>query len=460
MASLVNIIDTLKEGDDWIADVNVQDFTVYGYKVGMGGLAAEIHDLIIDATITRTIDGAPTLSITIVDPERVLYRNNFLSYSITMVLGQFAYELAQIKKSGDQFTLVFEEVVVAEMRRRDIARKVAANTMSRVEFGYLLLSELPPVDFVTPGIDLAVTHGELARGKDTPSASTKKENTWTALNRIFGEVRWRFWVDGGRVFAAPDNYLIGLPSAASLLEHQGGVDDIDYDLDSGKKVQKATVSVVSKRWALPIGARVEIGGTGPDNGDWIVSEFRRSLYSKMATVSLVRPTQPLPEPPAQPNGAEAVGFDAGVSIIDQTVAAAKALAGQAGTVEAVIQFALSKEGGPYVWGGVGPIGYDCSGLVQAAFQVVGVNLPRVSNDQYQYCEDRGGAISVDEAAVTRGAILERSPWVRGDSGHIAISLGTGNETIEAMGSAYGIRRGTIHGRTFNHGARVPGVVYG
>jgi cell wall-associated NlpC family hydrolase len=40
--------------------------------------------------------------------------------------------------------------------------------------------------------------------------------------------------------------------------------------------------------------------------------------------------------------------------------------------------AVTKKGLPYIWGGTGPRGYDCSGIVQWAFKQVGINLPRTS----------------------------------------------------------------------------------
>jgi cell wall-associated NlpC family hydrolase len=47
-----------------------------------------------------------------------------------------------------------------------------------------------------------------------------------------------------------------------------------------------------------------------------------------------------------------------------------------------LTFALAQLGVPYVWGGVGPAGYDCSGLVQAAYRAAGLSLPRTAQEQY------------------------------------------------------------------------------
>jgi len=48
-----------------------------------------------------------------------------------------------------------------------------------------------------------------------------------------------------------------------------------------------------------------------------------------------------------------------------------------------VEWALAQIGTPYVWGGESPgVGFDCSGLVQAAYRAAGVSLPRVAQDQY------------------------------------------------------------------------------
>ena len=48
------------------------------------------------------------------------------------------------------------------------------------------------------------------------------------------------------------------------------------------------------------------------------------------------------------------------------------------SVGKILAFARAQLGKPYVWGGTGPHGFDCSGLIQQAFRVAKVHLPRGS----------------------------------------------------------------------------------
>ncbi|AUG78372.1 hypothetical protein CFP65_3582 [Kitasatospora sp. MMS16-BH015] len=102
-----------------------------------------------------------------------------------------------------------------------------------------------------------------------------------------------------------------------------------------------------------------------------------------------------------------------------------------------VDFALAQLGKPYVWGGNGPSGYDCSGLVQQAFRRAGVSLPRVADDQYAATTP----ISADD--LRSGDLLFWSSNGR-SSGihHVAIYLG-GNRYVEAPRPGRNVRVSTL-----------------
>lgn len=89
-------------------------------------------------------------------------------------------------------------------------------------------------------------------------------------------------------------------------------------------------------------------------------------------------------------------------------------------VEAAVSYALAQVGKPYVWGGNGPNGFDCSGLVQQAFRRAGVATPRVADDQYR------ASTPISAGQLRRGDLVF---WTDNDrvSGihHVAIYLGDG-----------------------------------
>ncbi len=87
-----------------------------------------------------------------------------------------------------------------------------------------------------------------------------------------------------------------------------------------------------------------------------------------------------------------------------------------GNALAALQFAYRQIGKPYRYGGTGPSGWDCSGLVQAAWSAGGVSLPRTSYEQWAW----GASRRVSLSELQAGDLL----WHAG-YGHVGIYAGDG-----------------------------------
>ncbi len=81
-----------------------------------------------------------------------------------------------------------------------------------------------------------------------------------------------------------------------------------------------------------------------------------------------------------------------------------------------VAFAYAQLGCPYVYGGTGPchMGFDCSGLAQAAWAAAGVQIPRDSYEQW------AGLPHVPLSSLEPGDLL-----VYNGEGHVAIYVGGG-----------------------------------
>lgn len=84
------------------------------------------------------------------------------------------------------------------------------------------------------------------------------------------------------------------------------------------------------------------------------------------------------------------------------------------------RFALRQRGKPYIWGGTGPVGFDCSGLVYAAYRAAGVTLPRTTYEML----DSWRLVRIPKWKARRGDLAFFG------SGHVEL-YGWGNWTLGA-----------------------------
>ena len=91
--------------------------------------------------------------------------------------------------------------------------------------------------------------------------------------------------------------------------------------------------------------------------------------------------------------------------------------GPTGTqADKAVAFAYAQLGCPYVYGGTGPcqLGFDCSGLAQAAWAAAGVDIPRDSYEQWAELPH------IPLSAIQPGDLL-----IYNGEGHVAIYVGNG-----------------------------------
>jgi cell wall-associated NlpC family hydrolase len=125
----------------------------------------------------------------------------------------------------------------------------------------------------------------------------------------------------------------------------------------------------------------------------------------------------------------------------------KANASGSGSAADAIRAASQQIGDPYVWGGVGPDGWDCSGLIQWAYKQAGVKIPRTSQQQQKI----GKAVATDK--VQPGDLLFNG----NPAHHVVMAIG-GGKIIEAPRTGLKVRIRSFKPGEFTNARRILGSI--
>jgi cell wall-associated NlpC family hydrolase len=455
------------------APLDLKSLTLNGQDAGTHH--ADLIGAMTDLTVRQTVTGASTVDITLADAKRSLVTSAALTTRSRLVLDNAGYALVSVAKNGARVSLTFEDDAVAELRTHKGSRKAAAGTTTRAGFVTTLIREVPDLRVVVaPGAPKSLV--ELSRGSgssvrsESARAKEDREDTWTAAGRIMGEIGWRVFCYRGTVYVAPDSWLMAHNGKPFVLSPDAkGVHDIDFQWDTGKPSATATITADAGFRDFAPGSPITLQKMGPANGSWLVETIERSTYSKKVTVSAIRPQPTLPEPKDASTAGnfgipaflpDYLGDASAGSTIDNSFRLSNPgpEVGPVTVAQQFVRIAYAQRGKPYVYGARGPNSWDCAGFTYWCAKQVGVNFPNPVAAQAARCRAAGTTITVAQAAYTRGAVIWHE-YGGGPNDHIVISLGDGQHTIEAMGTAYGVVVGKIQGRSkpWTGAGYVPGI---
>ena len=185
---------------------------------------------------------------------------------------------------------------------------------------------------------------------------------------------------------------------------------------------------------------VSLSRTVDARGYWLVAQdggvfaFGDAGFYGSASGTAMEPVRKLVAAPGgtgywivQQNGtAQAFGSAVGETLAPQPLLFEPLTPGD----EAVL-FAFQQLGKPYIWGGNGPVGYDCSGLALASWvHGAGISFARVADDQYHTA---GTQITFDQLEAGDLVFWGTNPNDWTTVYHTAIYVG-GGRIVEATGN--------------------------
>ncbi|MDO5425708.1 MAG: NlpC/P60 family protein [Eubacteriales bacterium] len=119
----------------------------------------------------------------------------------------------------------------------------------------------------------------------------------------------------------------------------------------------------------------------------------------------------------------------------------------------LVSVAKKEVGKPYIWGGNGPDGYDCSGFVSYCYRAIGITLPRTTYYMYN------SGVSIDPNDVSEwqvGDLLINQGTIDGrGGGHVIMYIGNGRVIQSTSG---GVQIGSAYNYVGRY-ARVRRILY-
>lgn len=429
------------------------------------------------STFSAGIETIPNISFTVVDPEgRLLHHHaNLFERGVSVQYQDLWLKIDSVvfepggHGTGQLVIDCIDDIVYAlqQLRGPRTANGISATewlaqelSLAGIDPNKYFLGESVPTQSVIAR-DEADQSGQSGQGA-APSA-------WTTAVRLARELGKRIFINGQRLVFGSSAFAMQWTSSGvlRLSRHDNAMPQGEHWFDlpvirnvsigNRSNVREITGKVpLSRARHFRPGVPVDVTHT-PAVASEVVSRFMCSAVTfdigtdtSGADITLLEPIDPPPQPPTDTTSA---GANGGNTSSGSSVSGG----GADGQVSRFVALALQQAGKSYVYGATppssdpNPRAFDCSSLVQWAAIRCGIPDPtRTTYTQEAKIKGAGRIISVAQASRTKGALLFQP-------GHVAISLGDGVSTIEAMNSSQGVRKGNINGRGFTAGGLLVGA---
>ncbi len=419
------------------SDINTDDIVINGQTLDLiiNNTGDGAPNAVVTVGLDFAIDKASVVAITIHDPDRTIINSpvfsqaSLLEFPGTSDSAPLMFQLASLEKEGSVLTASFEAYIVAALRQQTGAFTVPPGTMTRVEFAQLLVTQIEDASFLAPPPSYlaSLKEGYTGLNKEQLSRGTMTaplEDSWTCLQRLANEIQWVCFESFNVVYFGPYSWLASQQAVFAPREFYGGVDTIDGTWDVGQPLSEMTVTCYADSWAPTVGQAVAINDLGPfgSQGNWIVKEMEREdCQQPDMTVTIMLPLPGLPEPST--GGAKAA-VGSGAGNVQST--------GGSQQAQAALNFCKSKIGLPYIYGGTGPSGYDCSGLVYEAYLSVGINITRTTYTEWPSAAGQPVPAGINN--LLPGDLVYFGPELGQPAEHVAIvdTVNKGSNTVTVV----------------------------
>jgi hypothetical protein len=158
----------------------VPDLDLGGVLLDGRDVDYRVERAVTDATIERTIEGASTFTLKLLDegPAHQLLNSKLFDSVVDLKLDRLWFELAKVSKTGDDLELTFEDREIAWLRRYKGAKKAYRDSTTRAEFVVALLREVKEgrIRYHIPELHKKQPAAEIKKTSDRPTPRQRQES--------------------------------------------------------------------------------------------------------------------------------------------------------------------------------------------------------------------------------------------------------------------------------------------